>query len=60
MTIGSKEELHNINADSKDEKYVYDQDILNMLRERSREYLSGKVKTYTVEESMERIKNHRL
>ena len=44
---------------SSEEKYVYDEDVLDMLRERSREYLSGKVKTYTVEESMDRIKNHR-
>ena len=39
--------------------FVYDEATLNMLRERSAEYLSGQSITYTVEESMERIKQHR-
>jgi hypothetical protein len=39
--------------------YVYDETTLNILRERSEEYLSGKSKTYTIEESVERIKKHR-
>ena len=76
MTIdAAKKKLHKIidNADeekvfellllvenSNEEKHVYDEDVLEMLRERSLQYLSGNVKTYTVEESMERIKNHRL
>jgi hypothetical protein len=38
---------------------TYDEDTLNMLRKRSKEYLSGKGAAYTVEESMERIKQHR-
>jgi hypothetical protein len=38
---------------------VYDEATLNMLRERSAEYLSGQSITYTVEESMEYIRQHR-
>lgn len=71
----AKEKLHGLieNADEKKifellslfegeaegKGYVYDEETLNMLRERSEEYLSGKSKTYTVEESMERIRKHR-
>jgi hypothetical protein len=39
--------------------FVYDEAILTMLRERSAEYLSGRSITYTVEESMEHIRQHR-
>ena len=42
-----------------EENHVCEEEVLNMLRERSSQYLSGKVKTYTVEESMERINNRR-
>ena len=75
MTLdAAKEKLHDIidHADeekvfellllvenSSDEKHVYDEEVLDMLRERSSQYLSGAVKTYTVEESMERMKIHR-
>jgi len=38
---------------------VYDEATLNMLRQRSAEYLSGQSTTYTVEESMEHIRQHR-
>jgi hypothetical protein len=38
---------------------IYDEATLNMLRQRSRDYLSGKSKTYSPEESMEHIRNHR-
>ncbi len=72
----AKEKLHHIidNADEekvfelllllengdKGKQYNYTEDVLNVLRERSEEYLSGKSETYTVEESMERIRKHRL
>ena len=36
----------------------YDEETINMLKQRSAEYLSGKSKTHTVEESMRRIKKH--
>ena len=39
--------------------YVYDEETLHVLRERSSEYLSGKQATLTVEESMEQIRQHR-
>ena len=39
--------------------HVYDEATLNMLRERSREYLSGESIIYTLEESMERVKQSR-
>ena len=38
---------------------LYDEATLNMLKERSADYLSGKSKTYSPEESLERIKLHR-
>ncbi len=40
--------------------YVYDEATLNMLRERSAEYLSGQSVTYTIEESMEYIRLRQL
>jgi hypothetical protein len=39
--------------------YTYDEETLQMLRERSAEYSSGKSQTFTPEDSMERIKKHR-
>ena len=39
--------------------HLYDEATLNMLRQRSSDYLSGKSKTYSPEESMEHIRNHR-
>ncbi len=39
--------------------YTYSEETLQMLRERSEEYLSGKSKTYTVEESMNIINAQR-
>ena len=36
--------------------YVYDESTLNILRETSEQYLSGKIKGYPVEESMNRIR----
>ena len=39
--------------------YVYDEETLNMLRERSEAYLSGKSSIHTIQESMEHIKQHR-
>ena len=42
-----------------DKDYVYTEDTLRLLRERSEEYRSEKVQTYTLEESLERIKKHR-
>ena len=44
---------------SKGTGYVYDEPTLKMLRQRSADYLSGKSKTYTPEESMGHIRNHR-
>ncbi len=71
----AKEKLHDIIDHADEEKIFgllllfennndnregfYDEQTLNMLRQRSEEYLSGRSKTYTIEESMERIKNHR-
>ena len=71
----AKEKLHDLIEHADEEKifdllslfeestggknYTYDEETLNMLRERSEEYRSGKSKTYSVEESMERIKKHR-
>jgi len=75
MTLAAaKEKLHGIIDHADEEKVfqllllaenndyktpVYDEQTLGMLRERSAEYLSGKSKTYTIEESTERIKKHR-
>lgn len=42
------------------EKLIYDEQTLNILRERSEQYLSGKIATYTVDESFELIKQYRL
>jgi hypothetical protein len=39
--------------------YTYDEATLQMLRERSELYHSGKMKTYSIEESMERIRKQR-
>jgi hypothetical protein len=39
--------------------YAYDDATLSILKERSEEYLSGKSKTYSIEESMARITAHR-
>lgn len=44
---------------NKDDGPDYSEETMNMLRERSVVYLSGKSKNYTVEESMKRIKSHR-
>ncbi len=38
---------------------LYDEATIKMLHERSADYLSGKSKTFTPEESMDRIKKHR-
>lgn len=37
--------------------YVFDEAALNILRERSEEYRSGKAKTYSLEEAMRIIKS---
>jgi len=37
----------------------YDESTILMLQERSAEYLSGKSKTYSPEESLKRINSHR-
>ena len=47
-----------VNADK--ERLVYDEPTLNILRERSEQYLSGKSATYTLDESLELIKKYRL
>ncbi len=39
--------------------YDYDDTTLSMLKERSEAYLSGKSQTFSVEESLNRIKAHR-
>jgi hypothetical protein len=39
--------------------HVYDEQTLNMLRQRSKDYRTGKVPTFPMEESMERIKQQR-
>ena len=75
MTVAAaKDKLHDIIDHADEEKVfellllfenndnnvpVYDEETLNILRKRSEQYLSGKSKNYTVEESMERIKKHR-
>lgn len=38
-------------------EYVFDESTLNILRERSEEYLSGKAVTYSFEETMEILKS---
>ncbi|MBN9481984.1 MAG: hypothetical protein BGO70_15535 [Bacteroidetes bacterium 43-93] len=43
----------------KDVNYKYDDATLSMLKERSEAYLSGKAQTFSIEESLERIKVHR-
>ena len=71
----AKEKLHEIIERADEEKvfelllllereaggkgYVYDEETLKMLRERSEDYLSGKSKTYSIDESMEHIRKHR-
>ena len=45
--------------DSNETRYNYSEETLNILRERSADYLSGKTKTYSVEESMEHVREHR-
>ncbi len=52
-------ELLSLFEHNDDSSYLYGEATLNMLRQRSSDYLSGKSKTYTPEESMERIRNHR-
>lgn len=39
--------------------YQYDEETLNILRERSEQYLSDKHNLYSVEESLELIRAHR-
>jgi hypothetical protein len=39
-----------------DTNYQYDEETLNMLRNTSRDYFSGKIKGYSEEESMERVR----
>lgn len=39
--------------------YQYDDETLNILKERSEQYLSGKQNLYSVEESLELIRAHR-
>ena len=48
-----------IEENGEDKNYVYTEETLTMLRERSEQYRSGKSKTYTVEGSMKRIKEQR-
>lgn len=73
--IEAKEKLHNYieQADEKkimemlsllepqaqSDDMLYDDATLNMLRERSQAYLSGNSATYSLEESMERVKSSR-
>ena len=38
---------------------IFDDEMMAVLRERRANYLSGKSRTYTVEESMEHIRAHR-
>jgi hypothetical protein len=75
MTIAAaKEKLHDYIDHADDKKvmemlsllegegksdYKYDEATLNILRERSEEYLTGKSTTRTAEESMEHIRQHR-
>ncbi|OSZ78649.1 hypothetical protein CAP35_10485 [Chitinophagaceae bacterium IBVUCB1] len=40
--------------------FQYDDATIVMLEKRSKEYLSDEAKTYTLEKSMNNIKNHRL
>ena len=40
--------------------YVFDQATLDMLNERWEHYLCGKSKSYTLAESMENIRTHRM
>jgi len=42
-----------------EERFVYDEATLRMLEQRSEDTFSGKVKSYTLEESLEDIKKHR-
>lgn len=42
------------------QEYVLDEETMNMLNERLERYLSGESKGYTLEESMERVKKHRI
>lgn len=49
--------LYTLVADEIDNKNsVYDEATLNVLRERSANYISGKTKGYSVEESLKRIR----
>ncbi len=38
---------------------IFDDEMMRILNERSENYLTGKSKTFTVEESMENIRKHR-
>lgn len=42
-----------------EKSYAYDEATLAMLHERSEQYLTGKAETFTIEESLERIRLHR-
>ena len=42
-----------------EERLLYDDETLQMLEQISENAFSGKSKTYTVQESMENIRNHR-
>jgi len=45
-----------VESEIEDRSSLYDEATLNTFRETSRDYTSGKIKGYTVEESMKRIR----
>ena len=71
----AKEKLHNYIGHADEQKIMdmlsffekntvssgvlYDEDTVNVLRERSENYLSGKSETYSWEESLKRIQSQR-
>lgn len=48
-----------LEEDINHDRFVYDDELLNELEKRSEAAFSGKTKTYTLEESFEKIKKHR-
>jgi hypothetical protein len=45
-----------VETEKTNSRYVFDEESLNMLRERSAEYKAGKAVTYSLEEAMQIIK----
>ena len=45
---------------SSEDRIVYDEETVVILKKRAQDAFTGKMKTYTVEESLEDIRKHRL